>query len=631
MDRQVVRPQRVFWVGLLAVGLLALHPGAVGGQSPRLPPAEGLADSKNAPSWTPLPLPALSSDSETESTPTRRVNAPYFDDEVPFSETAIFWLGRVDPVTNYADVRVGYNDEFLFVHITTFDRRLWYEPYPSASDLTAWDAVTLYLERNGNTGKFPAASSYRFDAQLVWWEPRDDFQANYVGDGSGWTPASLPFTTESGWRGDVPNDNVDDRGWTLAFWIPFASLGQDAPPPQGTLWGLALALHDRDDEQGTPIPDQIWPEAMDPQQPVTWGQLAFGLPSYHPPASVPGEAVVIRHGLDQAVVVDADVGGSSLCGDLAAPDYFSTWGTLNYAGKDFLNIQNQYDVADWPCFSKYFVSFPLDEIPPAKVIVSATLTLRQWGHAGEGWTPGPQPSLIQALTVAEGWDEATINWNNAPLAWENISATWAEPLEEPGWPGEDRTWDVSVAVAAAYAAGGPVRLALYEADDAAHSGKYFYSSDNWYEEGRPTLRVTWGHPLGAIEKTATPHSAREGDPVTYLLSVVGTGQSLTLTDTLPVGLGTPGGLVVQGTSVTPAYDAAQHRLTWSDTTPAGQQVTIRYSADVTASAPQALINVAELRTEGVGTSTATATVLANPHTLFFPVIWKEASSRAVTP
>jgi len=39
----------------------------------------------------------------------RRVNAPYFDAAMRYSEMAVFWFGRVAPTDNYADVRVGYN------------------------------------------------------------------------------------------------------------------------------------------------------------------------------------------------------------------------------------------------------------------------------------------------------------------------------------------------------------------------------------------------------------------------------------------------------------------------------------------------------------------------------------------
>jgi hypothetical protein len=106
------------------------------------------------------------------------------------------------------------------------------------------------------------------------------------------------------------------------------------------------------------------------------------------------------------------------------------------------------------------------------------------------------------LTIAEGWDEARLTWNNAPLALENVSTTWVEPLASyPGWPGVARQWDVSRAVAEAYAAGeDSLRLALYEADYAIHSGKYFFSSDA-DQAARPTLRVVWGDALEAPEST----------------------------------------------------------------------------------------------------------------------------------
>ena len=62
------------------------------------------------------------------------------------------------------------------------------------------------------------------------------------------------------------------------------------------------------------------------------------------------------------------------------------------------------------------------------------------------------------------------------------------------WPGVERHWDLSGAVAEAYAAGKPLRLVLYEADMAYHSGKYFATSDTgeWNAQGRPKLKVTWG-------------------------------------------------------------------------------------------------------------------------------------------
>ncbi len=63
-------------------------------------------------------------------------------------------------------------------------------------------------------------------------------------------------------------------------------------------------------------------------------------------------------------------------------------------------------------------------------------------------------------------------------------------LSEPAMP---RAWDVSYAVAQAYARGEPLRLILYSADSDYHSSKYFVSSDtgDWNVESRPRLDVWW--------------------------------------------------------------------------------------------------------------------------------------------
>jgi hypothetical protein len=46
-------------------------------------------------------------------------------------------------------------------------------------------------------------------------------------------------------------------------------------------------------------------------------------------------------------VVDGEVGGHTNCGQ--GLDRFYEWGDANYAHIDRINIQNQCDVADFPC------------------------------------------------------------------------------------------------------------------------------------------------------------------------------------------------------------------------------------------------------------------------------------------
>jgi hypothetical protein len=561
--------------------------------------------------------------SQLQEAITRRINAPYFGDNVRSWETAIVWFGLVTPTENAADARVGYNDEHIYFKVSIFDRRLWYDTSPSPEDLTAWDAVSLYLDTSGSAGSVPETTSYRFDAQLVHWGARDDYQAAYRGDGTAWVMSSLSFTTVSGWDGTGPNTQADDRAWKAYYFIPFESLGLSGPPAKDTIWRMAVVVHDRDDEAGSAIPDQTWPETLEPEQPATWGELAFGMPEFIPPSATPEGTLVVRHGLKGATVVDADVGGSTNCGQPAWPEYFPTWGSLNYAGQTVVNIQNLGDVGDWTCFSRYYVTFPLEALPPGKAILSATLTLVQFGNAGEGEDPGPQPSLIQVHTVAEDWDEATLTWNNSPLAVENVAAAWADVF--PELPGEPREWDVSRVVAEAYASGEPLRLALYESDKEYHSGKYFWSSDvdEWSAEMRPTLTITWGRPAAGLTKSVNPTSGYQGDLLVYSLGLQGSGNPLALTDVLPSGVSDPAHLDWSGTDVAPVYDAGQHRLTWSDAPALGQQVYLTYTVELVTDQRQALVNVAELQESGGGSSRATATVIANPRLLHLPLVLRD--------
>ncbi|MCC6165920.1 MAG: PQQ-binding-like beta-propeller repeat protein [Caldilineaceae bacterium] len=441
----------------------------------------------HTPQFVAPPDPPQPPDEPPAAQATRRLNAPYFDGPIPFDQMGVAWFGKVTPQDNYADTSAAYNADALTVDVSVFDRRLWVDESASA-EISAWDGATLYLNLDGDQGSAPGTAAYRFEGQL------GNAKAVYQGDGSGWVDASTAFTLTSGWRGDGFNGDQEAKGWRLVFEIPFAGLGLSGPPAPGSIWGMGLAVHDRDDAAGSPIADQTRPQALDTQKPQSWAQLHFGMPTYTPP-DLPAQGVVtLRHGVNGVVVPDAHVGGHTTCGGAPAL-FFDAWGETNYAGYAQTNIQNQTDIADWPCFSKYYVTFPLDSLPADKTVISSTLTMYMFGNAGQnlqlGWAPGaPEPSWIQAITLADDWDEATITWNNAPLPVENISAAWVNPME-PTDPTIPYTWDVSLAVAQAHAAGQPLRLAFYMSPSAYHSGKYFWSSDA-DEAVRPQLQIAWG-------------------------------------------------------------------------------------------------------------------------------------------
>lgn len=547
--------------------------------------------------------------------PLRRVNVPYFADGVRYSEMAIFWFGHLDSANNFVDVRVGYDDLNLRVEFNVYDRYLWYDPSPSQATLTAWDAGTLYLDVNGDGGSLPGVDDYRFEGQLNWWESGEQWQATYQGDGAGWSAASVPITVTSGWNGNAPNDMQDDRGWVLRFLIPFESLGLSGPPPTGTVWRMGVVVHDRDDEAGTPIADQAWPESFEMQSPESWGTLHFGLPTYDSPQVVDEGTTVVRQGLNGATVMDAAVGGTigNLCPGSPSIIWYQ-WANANFAGASRINIAAVGIISDWPCHSKYYVTFPLDAVPAGKAVVSATMTMYKMG--GSDITLA-KPSLIQVFTIAEAWDEATLTWNNAPLAAQNVARTWVNPVtsEYPTLPGEPAVWDVSQAVAEAYAAGQPVWLALYEADWALHSSKYFLASDEeeYYAEGRPTLRVQWGDPVGTVDLVASQPTVASGGMLTYTLSILGSGQPLSLVNDLPDGVSVP-------VSQDPALVYVPHTLTWQGTPALGERVVMTYAVNVSASTTTYLLNEALLSQPDGHEAQAAAVVLVDPVRVYVPTI-----------
>jgi hypothetical protein len=410
------------------------------------------------------------------------------------ADMSIFWFGKITPSENYVDVRVAYTDSELVVYLAIIDRLIWYDLAPATNTLLNWDAVSVGLSLGGLVNA-PDTTTFRFDLQYGG-ESGATHQAAFRGSGSGWTLASLPFTTFSSdrWESGPPN-GATSKGWAAMMRIPFASLGISRPA-DGTVWGLSIFNRDRESPSNPTIIEKTWPETAERDVPKTWGRMRFGLPVYSAPGPVEG-TTIIRQGLNGVVTPDGDVGGRAVCG--GSVDYWTEWGeTVNYRDSQFneeygdINIQNQADISDWPCFSKYYIIFPLTSLPQGKVIRSATLGM---DHFGNSEPSQAQPSIIQVLTTASDFSETTLNWNNGPLALENVSRATIPVLPGfVGFPGVWRTWDISRAVALAYAAGQPLRLVLYSADAEMHSGKHFVSADtgDWNGTRRPTLTVNWG-------------------------------------------------------------------------------------------------------------------------------------------
>lgn len=280
----------------------------------------------------------------------------------------------------------------------------------------------------------------------------------------------------------------DCRGWTALRAIPWVDLG--GRPSDGDVWPLALTA-----------PNGEWR-----------GSLRWGLPNYA------GRAVAGAQTTSVLVSADAALGGGTDCGTDDDPAYFPTWGsrntgrygtnTLGLGAMPYANVQAQWDVADWPCFSRYIARWPAPSLPEGAQVVSATLDLWYFGAS----YPGPNDAqefaphmLVQAFTVGDDWEEDTVTWDNAPPAGENISRTafdWCDTgIDCYGW----RSVDVTEIVRR-----GGNSVLLYTAAGQYHAGRYFYTREG---SRKPLLRVAYvleGQP--AWTPTATRAASTTSTP-----------------------------------------------------------------------------------------------------------------------
>jgi hypothetical protein len=442
--------------------------------------------------WNSLLLPHFSKPNAKAAAPLiRRIDIPYFSTAVPFNQTAIFWFGDVTSTDTYTDVRMGYNNTELYIDLRVYDRFLWYDTNTSAPDVTKGDNASIYLNTTTNGSSALDQQSYKFQAAVEGYVQRNNYLKAYSGSGTVWTAASIPFTTDYGWRGHGFN-GPEDLGWSMTYHIPFSSLGLSGPPSQGTFWKLGVKVHNQDNAANTPLPEKWWPETASETIPSSWGQLDFGIPTYQAPQTSNDTTYTVRNKLNNQVVTDGMVGGSLSCGH--GLNRWTQWGGKTYPAAVHLNIQNESDISDWNCFSKIYITFPLSSLPTGKGVANARVTLYEYGNSGiQGQ---PNPSYIQVATVNEDWNPATLSWNQAPFVKENITSilvnTKSKPVLPP--PGLAITWDVSKAVAEAYATGQPLRLVFYSTDNQYQTGKYFTSSyvADWDANARPTLQATLG-------------------------------------------------------------------------------------------------------------------------------------------
>jgi hypothetical protein len=191
-----------------------------------------------------------------DTTATRRVNVAYTSGDIDWTTAAIFWFGRIGryqdgpPGSNYVDVRAAYTADGLALFANVADYWAWYNTAAtSATDLTGWDAIAIYLDTDQGQEAAPQTDDYRFISGmcLSGEEGDSDYMRSARGNGSGWDTSWQPdwlAATYASWSEGGPNNNSVgmDYGWYTYIYLPWSALGLDGPPAQGEVWGLAATL-----------------------------------------------------------------------------------------------------------------------------------------------------------------------------------------------------------------------------------------------------------------------------------------------------------------------------------------------------------------------------------------------------
>jgi uncharacterized repeat protein (TIGR01451 family) len=128
------------------------------------------------------------------------------------------------------------------------------------------------------------------------------------------------------------------------------------------------------------------------------------------------------------------------------------------------------------------------------------------------------------------------------------------------------------------------------------------------------------HPAEEARKEVSPAAADQGDTLTYVITLVGSGQPMTLTDPIPAGMG----YVAHSASANPDVGmlvANSSQITWTGTVTEAMSFQITFQVRVEASEPTAIENTARLQLEGdTNTYNLRAVAIANGYDVFLPLI-----------
>ena len=134
----------------------------------------------------------------------------------------------------------------------------------------------------------------------------------------------------------------------------------------------------------------------------------------------------------------------------------------------------------------------------------------------------------------------------------------------------------------------------------------------------------------AASKSVTPAVADYGDRVTYTITAIGTGGTITITDPLPAGLAYVPGSLTAAPQIGTLSVIEDNTIRWHGTLESDAVLEITFAATISATTPTAIRNTATVADE-TGTAEWTAILIANGIKVYLPTVTRDWASRAGQP
>lgn len=381
----------------------------------------------------------------------------------PWYPSSVTWFGCGGKTgdRNHTEVLATYDDLALYLAFLNIDRSTALCPRGKIKPLNTVDSNAVWIET-------PTKHRFYFLASLDVSYPAKPMQAS--GEFPSYDPSvdKLAGWTHNGWF-------AGNMTMQQTIRIPWSTLGM-AGSPLGSKLRVNLMNYNQT-VSGSTLSG--WPVKWapgGPNEPQSWGTLAFDEGAFTPPSVSPEATLTLRPA--------PGFGGEITLRAGNAAELVSEWRDEAITQSNW----NDWDPVDYTI--KEYMQFDLSMVPKGRKIISAVLL----NHYRGNFTAYPNDLYLHVVRLSGEYNPNTVTMMTSPLPVENSSRRLVSVTEGGKWI----DFDVADAVTKSLDQGKrKVSIALAGSSGDTNNGKIWdvsYGRADWYNGYRPRLVITFGDP-----------------------------------------------------------------------------------------------------------------------------------------